>query len=86
MDFINLLPAGDRDELREWLMENHDKENECWVVVRRDRPMDDETFWYIDAVEEALCFGWIDGTTKKMEMESRLRDWPRAEREVCGLN
>ena len=29
MDFINLLPAGDRDELREWLMENHDKENEC---------------------------------------------------------
>ena len=48
--------------------------------------MDDETFWYIDAVEEALCFGWIDGTTKKMEMESRLRDWPRAEREVCGLN
>lgn len=86
MDFINLLPAGDRDVLREWLMENHDKENECWVVVRRDRPMDDETFWYIDAVEEALCFGWIDGTTKKMEMESRLRDWPRAEREVCGLN
>ncbi|EEG56102.1 hypothetical protein CLOSTASPAR_01828 [[Clostridium] asparagiforme DSM 15981] len=67
MDFINLLPAGDRDELREWLMENHDKENECWVVVRRGRPTDDETFWYIDAVEEALCFGWIDGTTKKME-------------------
>ena len=83
MDFINLLPAGDRDELREWLMENHDKENECWVVVRRGRPTDDETFWYIDAVEEALCFGWIDGTTKKMEngvMAQRLA--PRRKRSL----
>ena len=25
------------------------------------------TFWYIDAVEEAMCFGWIDSTTKKMD-------------------
>lgn len=28
----------------------------------------DDTFWYIDAVEEALCFGWIDSTTKKWRM------------------
>ena len=35
------------------------KVNECWVVVRRGRPTDDETFGYIDAVEEALCF-WLD--------------------------
>ena len=28
---------------------------------------DEETFWYIDAVEEAMCFGWIDSTTKKMD-------------------
>ena len=25
------------------------------------------TFWYIDAVEEAMCFGWIDSTTKKLD-------------------
>ncbi len=36
------------------------------MVVKRGRPKDCETFWYIDAVEEALCFGWIDSTTKKM--------------------
>ena len=67
MDFKNLLPAKNRDELRQWLLENHNKEDECWVVVKRGRPVDNETFWYIDAVEEAMCFGWIDSTTKKMD-------------------
>lgn len=67
MKFINLLQAKDRDELRQWLLENYDKEKECWIVVKRDRPADNGIFWYIDAVEEAMCFGWIDSTTKKME-------------------
>ena len=66
MEFKNLLPAKNRAELREWLLENHGTEKECWVVVKRGRPSDNGTFWYIDAVEEALCFGWIDSTTKKM--------------------
>ena len=66
MEFKNLLPAKNRAELREWLLENHSTEKECWVVVKRGRPSDNGTFWYIDAVEEALCFGWIDSTTKKM--------------------
>jgi hypothetical protein len=35
-------------------------------VVKHGRPMNDSTFWYIDAVEEALCFGWIDITGKKI--------------------
>ena len=67
MEFRNLLPAKNRDELRQWLSENYDTENECWVVVKRGRPEGDGSFWYIDAVEEAMCFGWIDSTTKKMD-------------------
>lgn len=66
MEFKNLLPTKNRAELRKWLLENHRTEKECWVVVKRGRPSDNGTFWYIDAVEEALCFGWIDSTTKKM--------------------
>lgn len=66
MEIVNLLETGSRTELREWLMRNHHTETECWVVVKRGRPKDDGTFWYIDAVEEALCFGWIDSTTKRM--------------------
>lgn len=67
MDFKNLLSAKNRDELRKWLSENYNKENECWVVVKRGRPINNGTFWYIDAVEEAMCFGWIDSTVKKMD-------------------
>ena len=57
MEFTNLLDAKSRHELREWLINNHDKEKECWVIVKRGRPVDDGTFWYIDSVEEAMCFG-----------------------------
>lgn len=66
MEIHNLLDVKSRNELREWLIQNHKTEKECWVVVKRGRPTDDNTFWYIDAVEEALCFGWIDSTTKKI--------------------
>lgn len=63
----NLLNAKNRDELRIWLEKYHGSEKECWVVVKRGRPQNDGTFWYIDAVEEAMCFGWIDSTTKKLD-------------------
>ena len=62
MEPVNLLAVRNRNEFRHWLASNHDKEKECWATVRRGRPVDDDTFWYIDAVEEALCFGWIDST------------------------
>ena len=34
--------------------------------MKRGKPKDDDAFYYLDAVEEALCFGWIDSTTKKL--------------------
>ena len=58
----NILSIQSRDEFRQWLMTHHATEKECWVKVKRGRPVDDGTFWYIDAVEEAMCFGWIDST------------------------
>lgn len=67
MEIVNLLEAKSRLKLRAWLIRNYRTETECWVVVKRGRPKDDGTFWYIDAVEEAMCFGWIDSTTKRME-------------------
>ncbi len=83
MTFTNLLPAKNRDEFHEWLIKNHQSEKECWVIVKRGRPIDNETFWYIDAVEEALCFGWIDSTTKKALPH---KDSLHVKKEVCGLN
>ena len=34
--------------------------------MKRGKPKDDGGFYYLDAVEEALCFGWVDSTQKKM--------------------
>ena len=67
MDVNNLLNVKNRKEFREWLKENYVTQKECWVCVKRGRPLHNDTFWYIDAVEEALCFGWIDSTAKRLE-------------------
>lgn len=69
----NLLTVKNRNELRVWLAENYDIESECWVIVKRGRPQNDNIFWYIDAVEEAMCYGWIDSTTKTLE--SGWKNW-----------
>lgn len=53
---------NNRKEFREWLKENGQHEKECWLILKRGKPVDDNTFYYLDAVEEALCFGWIDST------------------------
>ncbi len=62
MEIRHLLNAQNKDQLREWLLQNHAAAPECWVAVKRGRPTDNNAFWYLDAVEQALCFGWIDST------------------------
>ena len=67
MEIINLLHLSSRDELRRWLMENHDKERCCWVVSYRGKcPPQWPAVPYVEVVEEALCFGWIDSTLKRL--------------------
>lgn len=78
MELNNILPAKNRTELRAWLTENHNTEPECWVIIKRGKPSPDK-FWYVDAVEEALCFGWIDSTLRKLASgENAQRLMPRA--------
>ena len=61
------MRINSRNEFREWLKQYASSEQECWVSVKRGRPDDGECFWYIDAVEEALCFGWIDSVWKNID-------------------
>ena len=67
MEVINLLHIGNRSELRHWLKENHNTEKCCWVVTYRSKcPPEWPAIPYIEVVEEALCFGWIDSTLKQL--------------------
>lgn len=73
MEIENLLPAKSREELREWLREHSTTEKSCWVIVSMSP--NPEAVLYLDAVEEALCFGWIDSVKKKVsdtQMAQRL--------------
>ena len=67
MEVVNLLHLSSRSELRRWLEENHNKEKCCWVVTYRSKcPPEWPAIPYIEVVEEALCFGWIDSTLKRL--------------------
>lgn len=66
MEIVNLLHLSSRSELRGWLKENHCKERCCWVVTYRGKSPEWAAIPYIDVVEEALCFGWIDSTIKRL--------------------
>ncbi|WP_029191671.1 YdeI/OmpD-associated family protein [Paenibacillus elgii] len=79
MEIENLITVKSREDLREWLQENCKTEKSCWVVVSITPQSD--TLLYLDAVEESLCFGWIDGVKKKIsETELAQRLSPRSKR------
>lgn len=73
MEIKNLIRVQTRQELRSWLEKNSKIEKSCWVIVSMNEQS--EVIQYLDAVEEALCFGWIDGIKKKIsdtELAQRL--------------
>ncbi|MBP5467493.1 MAG: thymidylate synthase [Clostridia bacterium] len=77
MEYKNILDIKNRQDFRRWLERNEKTESECWVAVKRGKPVDETVFYYIDAVEEALCFGWIDSTTKEIDGKRMQRFSPR---------
>ncbi|MCX6706954.1 MAG: YdeI/OmpD-associated family protein [Candidatus Woesearchaeota archaeon] len=68
MDITKTLYVTDRKQLRSWFAENHDKEKEIWLIYYR-KSSGKPRISYNHAVEEALCFGWIDSTAKRMDDE-----------------
>ncbi|WP_127592880.1 YdeI/OmpD-associated family protein [Paenibacillus lautus] len=73
----HVMPATTREDLRIWLQNHCKTEKSCWVLVSMTPTPD--MLLYLDAVEEALCFGWIDGVKKKVsETELAQRLSPRS--------
>lgn len=67
MEVTNLLDIHTRKELYRWYQENHDIVSGFWLRVNRAAENCPGVVRYIDAVEVALCFGWIDSTQKKID-------------------
>jgi uncharacterized protein YdeI (YjbR/CyaY-like superfamily) len=66
---INTVQAPTRKEWRTWLIKNHKTEKSVWLILyHKDSPT--KSIYYNDAVEEALCFGWIDSLGHKRDEES----------------
>ena len=67
MEIVNLLQFATRQELHAWLEQNAASERFCWIAIYRSKkPPVGICLPYIDVVEEALCFGWIDSTLKRL--------------------
>jgi len=79
MELGKTLYTTNRKAWRSWLLEHHNSEKEIWLVYFKKHSKK-KSIPYNDAVEEALCFGWIDSTVKKIDEESRgQRFTPRRE-------
>ena len=63
----NILEIKTHAGFREWLMKYHSIEKECWIAVKRGKTPPVDALWCLDAVEEALCFGWIESTVKNVD-------------------
>ena len=68
MQITNTLYITDLEEWRAWLAEHHTTEPDVWLVYYR-KESGKLRLAYNDAVDEALCFGWIDSTYKDIDEE-----------------
>jgi uncharacterized protein YdeI (YjbR/CyaY-like superfamily) len=71
MKITQILELDTRGSWRAWLNNNHATIREIWLIRT------DAAFTYRDSVEEALCFGWIDGIAKKTDSRLAQRFTPR---------
>ncbi len=77
MELSTSVYFKNRDEWHKWLEKNHDKEKELWLIHYK-KHSGKNGIHHQEAVEEAICFGWIDGKLKRIDDEKFiLRYSPR---------
>ena len=73
---IETFYPKDRQEWREWLQSNHDKKQSVWLIYYKKKSKI-PTVTYSEAVDEALCFGWIDSKAKPLDEEKFMQFFSR---------
>lgn len=66
------LDMPSRRKWRSWLRAHHDSESEIWLVFHK-RHSAEKSISYDDAIDEALCFGWIDSLVKRLDDDRYAR-------------
>lgn len=88
---MNIVNCISKEEFNNWLEKHSKDEKECWICVKKGKPVSDSQFYYIDAVEVALCYGWIDSTNKEIDgvryqrfsPRNKLSPWSELNKERC---
>jgi uncharacterized protein YdeI (YjbR/CyaY-like superfamily) len=62
---------NNRSDWRAWLRKNHNKSTGIWLVLYKKK-FDTEKLTYDESIEEALCFGWIDSTLKRIDEKKHM--------------
>lgn len=82
MDIDTALHFRDIREWHQWLQLNYNAESEAWLVIYK-KHSSQPGIRYEEALEEALCFGWIDGKMHSVDADKFvLRFSPRKTRSV----
>lgn len=66
MTKIHTLDVRSRQAWRKWLQEHHDSVSVIWLIFHKLHTQT-ECMSYEDAIEEALCFGWVDSIVKRLD-------------------
>ena len=64
----DFCPKG-QEEWREWLSSNHEQEDAVWLIYFKKKSPKHNLSWS-DAVDVALCFGWIDSVIRRIDAQS----------------
>lgn len=82
MEITNPKHFKNRDQFREWLSKNHANKSELWILFYKVHT-NKKCVRYAEAVEEAICFGWIDGIVKRIDDEKHAQRFsPRKSKSI----
>lgn len=68
MEIGDTLYVTTREDFRKWLEQNSSMKKEIWLIQYK-KATKKPSINYVEAVEEAICFGWIDSFEKSMDSE-----------------
>lgn len=69
---IEMFSPVDQKDWRKWLRANHKKQDSIWLVMHKKKSATHNLTWS-EAVDEALCFGWIDSTRRTLDEDRSIQ-------------